>query len=298
VGQQIDFSSATYATSQSVVQAAMYGHCSECEASSILAERLEAAPDQLSADKIRGAMDMLKLAKDSLFNEAQGVLMYVWAKVSCVVSKRGDGTVKLTAGGDSKAKSLSVTMARPSTESGFFELLHLFQFVVVALGIVRHLIVSRFIDDVVWGAMRLKESWQCAHELLLVYLREIDFDSTRTLTMANVFRRGGQDTLLTEARRNAAAFFRPLGGNPRPVGAPPAGGAAASFNGKSKKPCTDFNAGRPCTRVDASGRCEYNHKCNQWVSDKGPAGVCFGAHARCDGCTYDESKRVKKPATE
>jgi hypothetical protein len=33
--------------------------------------------------------------------------------------------------------------------------------------------------------------------------------------MGNVFRRGGQDTLLSEARRNAAAFFRTCGANPQ-----------------------------------------------------------------------------------
>jgi hypothetical protein len=38
--------------------------------------------------------------------------------------------------------------------------------------------------------------------------------------MGNVFRRGGQDTLLSEARRNAAAFFRAGGANLQLGGAP------------------------------------------------------------------------------
>jgi hypothetical protein len=142
----------------------------------------------------------------------------------------------------------------------------------------------------------MRETWSCAHELLMLYLREIDRDYTRTLTMANVFRRGGQDTLLAEARRNAALFFRPLGGNPRPVGALAGETPTGQFDIKSKKACADWNAGRPCKRLDEHGVCMFNHKCNQFVSDKGPRGLCFGDHARCAGCTYDPAKRVSKPA--
>jgi hypothetical protein len=74
-------------------------------------------------------------------------------------------------------------------------------------------------DDVVFATIRMKEHFRVAHELLLCYMREIDFDPTRNLHMGNVFRRGGQDTLLSEARRNAAVFFRTSGGTPQLDGA-------------------------------------------------------------------------------
>ena len=92
--------------------------------------------------------------------------------------------------------------------------------VIGALGIASYVTVIRFCDDVIWGALRVGESWQVASELMLVYLKLLDADATRTLHLGNLFRRGGQDTLLVEARRNAATFFRPFGGNPTDQGPP------------------------------------------------------------------------------
>ena len=84
---------------------------------------------------------------------------------------------------------------------------------VIALGLASATIVIKFIDDTVFGTIRMGEPFTVAHELVLCYFREMDFDPARLLHMGNVFRRGGQDTLLSEARRNAAAFFR-VGGGP------------------------------------------------------------------------------------
>ena len=36
------------------------------------------------------------------------------------------------------------------------------------------------------------------------------------------------------------------------------------------------------------GTCRYKHACDKWVSDKGPAGHCFGAHPRAV-CTNPNS---------
>ena len=148
----------------------------------------------------------------------------------------------------------------------------------------------------------MKETWQVAFELTILYLKEIDMDVTRHLTLANVFRRGGQDTLLSEARRNAGAFFRTRGGDPRleranddddttKGGVQPTG----KFNKQSNKPCADFNMGRPCKRLDTKGNCQFNHICNQFVSDKGANGMCLGCHPRAE-CDYDANKNLSKPA--
>ena len=302
-GSEVDFTQAPYVDSaQAVVQAALLGHCSVPVAGAELALRQEQATTAIEVAKLQGALDSLKMAGDAVTTTTQGVLAFIWAKVSNIISKRNDGVVKLEVGSSSKAKAsaISVTMARPSFEWMFFEMLHLFAYMITVLGIAKPVIVMRFLDDVVYGALRMGESWKCSFELLLLYLKEIDRDAA--LTMANVFRRGGQDTLLAEARRNAAAFFRTRAGNalagdddektdvkPKPTG---------SFNKKSKQCCVDFNMGRPCRRLDEQGNCLFNHKCNQYVSDKGPKGVCFGDHARCHGCDYDESKKLKQPATQ
>jgi hypothetical protein len=307
-GLSIDFTDPTYTQSNAVVKAAVYGHCSFAEASAILSERLDAAGDMPSIEKIRGAMDSLKSASESAVNTATGTYMFVWARVSNVISKRLDLTFKLEAAGKSKATSHSATLVRPETESEFYEMIHLFVMVVISLGLSSAIIVMKFIDDVVFGTVRMKEHFGVAHELLLLYLREIDFDPARVLHMANVFRRGGQDTLMSEARRNAAASFRTCGANLQLDGAKYPGSDRATKNLKpdlkpngkhddsSKKPCADFNAGRPCRTLKADGSCVFSHRCNQFVSDKGPLGYCFGPHARCTGCTYADDKKLKSPA--
>ena len=101
--------------------------------------------------------------------------------------------------------------------------------------------------------------------------------------------------LVAELTNNAAIFTtKKLGSSPtvahslthelaaqftRPVIDAIVGLACAPVNGKhddsSKKPCADFNGGRPCRTLKADGSCVFAHKCNQFVSDKGPLGYCF-----------------------
>ena len=304
-GTSIDFTDASYTQASSIVKAAVYGHCSFAEASSVLSERLDAAASTLDVEKIRGAMDTLKSASESAVNSATGTFMFIWAKVSNVISKRSDFTFKLEAAGKAKASSHSVTLVRPETEAEFYEMTFLFVMTIIALGMVSAPIVMKFIDDVVFGTIRMKDPFQVAHELVILYYREMDHDPARLLHMGNVFRRGGQDTLLSEARRNAAAFFRTCGANPRALKG--ATDAKTEYpkpdlkpNGKhddsSKKPCPDFNGGRPCRTLKPDGTCAFAHKCNQFVSDKGPMGYCFGPHARCNGCNYADDKKLRSPA--
>jgi hypothetical protein len=305
-GVQIDFTDAMYQSASSVVKAAVYGHCSFAEASAILAERLDAATGIEAIEKIRGAMESLKTAGETAVHSATGTFLFVWAKVSNVISKRADFTYKLEAAAKSKSAVHSVTLVRPETEAEFYEMTHLFIMSVIALGLASATIVIKFIDDIVFGTIRMKESFQVAHELVVCYFREMDFDPARVLHMGNVFRRGGQDTLLSEARRNAAAFFRAGGGILQPKGNndDKLGNVKTIKNTKpngksdesSKKPCPDFNGGRPCKNLKPDGTCTFAHKCNQFVSDKGPNGYCMGPHARCTGCDYDAGKKLRAPA--
>ena len=63
-GYEVDFDDAAYTTTQAVVQAATYGHCSIGEAACELNKRLEAATTAVAVDKIKGAIDSLKMAGD------------------------------------------------------------------------------------------------------------------------------------------------------------------------------------------------------------------------------------------
>ena len=299
-GAQVDLKSGAYTQHHAVVKAAVYGHASFAEASAELAERMDTATTDIEVNKIRGALDSLKLGVESAIHTSSGVLAFCWAKISSILSKRNDPTFKLEVG-KGKTASHTATLVRPKNEAEFYEMIHLFIMLMVALGMASATIVSKFLDDVVYGAIRMKESWKVAHELLMLYFREIDLDPLRLMHMGNVYRRGGQDTLLSEARRNAAAFFRAGGGILQLDGAfdtikdtkviKPSG----EGDEHNKRPCSDYNAGRPCKKLKPDGSCVFAHKCNQFVSDKGPNGYCFGDHVRPD-CKYDDAKKLKAPA--
>ena len=281
----------------SIVKAACYGHCSIAEANTELNRRIELATSALEVSKLQAGMQSLKLAGETVLSASQGVLQFIWAKVSSVIHVRGGAVHRLEIGNAPKPTALSATLSRPSSQDLYYEMLHYFAMVITALGIANALVVMQFLDKVAHGVVRRAESWKVSCELVLLYLRKIDQDPTHTLSMANVFEHGGQDTMLGEARVNAGAFFRTLGENPRP-GAAAGSGNEQQFHSSSKRPCKDYNAGRPCTRLDAQGRCKFNHVCDQWVSDKGKNGICGLCHPRGLGCSYDESKKLKGPATE
>ena len=57
-----------------------------------------------------------------------------------------------------------------------------------------------------------------------------------------------------------------------------------------------YNKGTDHTRnsLDADGACKFNHVCMQWVSDKGPRGICGGKHPKGQ-CTYDAALKLDGP---
>jgi hypothetical protein len=304
MGKEINFEDAAYAKCSAIVQACAYGHCSAAEAMSVLTRRMDDTDEAIAISKLKAAMDAVKLQSESVVSSASGYLTFLWTKVSTVLGKRGSGVARIELNSEkSKAQSLSATLVRPTTYEQFDEMRHYFMMVLVGLGISSYFIVAKFYDDVVYACLRMGESWQVAFELVGLYCRDIDRDPTRTLHLGNAYQRGAQDTLLAEARRNAAAFFRTRGGEPRDERPPiteTGDKRGIKHNGKfdteAKQCCIDFNMGRPCKKLKPDGTCKFNHRCNQFVADKGAKGVCFGTHARCHGCDYDESKKLSKPA--
>ena len=109
VGERIDFDAAPYSTSHhAVVKAALHGHCTKTEASSVLSQRLEEAEESKDIEKIKGAMGSLKLIDDVPDAGTQGVCQFAWAKVSQAIAKRSSSTfaVKMAA---AKEKATSIT---------------------------------------------------------------------------------------------------------------------------------------------------------------------------------------------
>ena len=291
----VDFGDEAYNTCKAVVEAAFYGHATVDEASLELNSRMEDCEDEMSLQKIKAAIELLKSKSDCIWQGTQGVFTFIWAKLGDVHSSTG--LIKLQAGSASKSSSvLSATIKRPKSAEEFFEMLHDFCFVVQALGLVTMTLLMSFLSDVVYRPIRsLKEKWQIAHELLLVYFKVIEEDSRRRLNFGNVFRDGGShDTYLQEARLNAETFFRSLGGTPRGEG------SDVTWNGKfdsnSKKACVFYNQGKEHSAkyLNSDGSCPFNHKCNQWVSGKGPYGMCWADHPKTK-CTCDASIKLKSP---
>ena len=51
----------------------------------------------------------------------------------------------------------------------------------------------------------------------------------------------------------------------------------------------------PFVKDPATGKWLFKHGvCNQYVTDKGPGGICGGNHCRKE-CDYDADKKCKKP---
>ena len=314
MGRTIDFTAAPYSTStHAVVQAAIHGHCAAEEASLVLSERLEAAATELEVTKIKTAIDMLKSRLEtSVSTSSSGVYAYVWAKVGEYLETVKKGVARISSGSvKTVASELTAKIRRPADEWEFMEMLHYWHQLVISLGLAVALVVYPFITDVVYYTRtRLRESWQVAHELMLIKWRAIALDSTGKTTLGTVMRCTPVDVDLAEAKLNAATFFRTRGANPRADGGTSSdgtksgGGAGRAspvtgtkeWNGKSTptatRCCMAFNLqeSHKTASLDSSGCCKYAHRCDQWVTDKGPRGQCGGNHPRKQ-CTYPEDKR-------
>ena len=285
----IDWTADTYRTSGAVISAAFYGHCTYEDASLELNRRMEAATDAVAVQKIASAIESLKGRTDAMVHNAYGVYRFIYFKIGAIFDR--PGTVRIGASSSKASTSeTSASIRKAKSIDEFYQMLHYFILLVATLGLIAHHLVSSFVQDVVFDTITLlKEKWEVAQELMLLYFREIEQDTTKSLHLGNVFRRGGRDTLLQEARNNAGSstFFRPLGGNPRTWN--------GKFNDKSKIACAAYNNGKEhqASALDDSGTCKYNHRCNQYVDDKGAGGMCWAQHPRCS-CTYDAAHKLDR----
>ena len=224
-----------------------------------------------------------------------GILTFMWAKVSEFVMAK-DMQVKLTGDltkSESSSANKSAKVVRPQDSMEFSEMLNLFILYTHALGICSCMMVTDFLEHIVYDTIRQrKETWQFAHELMLVTFRRIE-DSAGRLNLGNSYNEVYLNDLMSEARANTSVFFRSPGGNPGTVNDKKPDGEVKikKWNGKfspsSKFACKFFNTGteHPTSgsHLLADGTCKYNHACDQWVSNKGPKGRCMATgHIRGD----------------
>jgi hypothetical protein len=302
-GREVDFSLATYNTIDSVTQAARFGHCPVADAMVELMRR-RATADEPTAAQCTMAVEMLKLFKDKSYSSSQGVYTFIFAMIGLLFAVSQMARLSLNESQSAKSSELTASLRRPQTSSEFFESIHLFIHVVCALGLAHFTVLMVFVENVVHKSMRdFHLMWEATHELFLIYLAEMESDTTRTLNFANIYAKGKIDTFIAQAKINAAAFFRSRAGTALTEASTTSSptGVAIKYNGKSNnsadKCCVAWNLGKPhsSSQLAGDGTCRFSHVCMQWVSDKGPGGQCRGAHEKSK-CNYAADKKLDRPA--
>ena len=195
----------------------------------------------------------------------------------------------------------------PTEHHHFFQMLNLWLQVVHAAGIANAVLVTTFLQDVVYDPM-VEDGleWHMVYCLLLVYLEAVEREHGATL--ANVFRRGGMDHYKKKAVRKheeiyGEHFSTSRGQQARDLGSSSANTAKLEwcdrtkmyFNATSKIPCKHYNNGTPHvgSNLNADGSCNFLHACNAFTKVDGKRGKCLGKHpAGKDGKDCTNPHRV------
>ena len=198
-------------------------------------------------------------------------------------------------------KRFSATLTRPRSSAQMCSLLNAFVLVCSATGLANVLVLGPFLEDVVYEPTRIGSlHWAEAFEQLVIYLRLLENNPEGWRMKDVVARAGGLDKREKEAQAAArvyhpAAFFRGPRGEPRDVKNDT---TVTSFNANAKLGCAAWNKDLPHEAKHVhNGRCKFLHKCDQWVTDKGPKGQCHGNHKRPE-CDYDPAKKCSTASSQ
>ena len=212
-----------------------------------------------------------------------GALIFVLGKCSEVVLAK-DGKTSLS---EKEKGSLNSKIYTPTTAEEFFEILSLFQAMMVQLGLAPLMVIFDFVQNTVWLPLRQPNcNWMLAHELLVAYLDRVDQSVDRSLNLTNVYQREGVDAMRNEAMAAARArfgskfndIFRSTEGVRAPEGAKPFNG---KFSANSRMPCEAFNRGveHNPRHLHPDGTCKFKHGCSKWIKlADGSIGHCLRDH--------------------
>ena len=250
-------------------------------------------------------MEMLKMMDAvepmSAVGSVQGPFRFVYAKISYYVSSGAgmaafqiDNVIEATKDPSSSAVH-TAKLYVPKTQEEFFEALNLWIMVCHAVGLANVLVLTRFIQDVVYSNIRSKGfTWRLAFELFLVYLGELEEKGVHN--MSNIVDHSAYDGKVRQAeaqgKEHYGSLFMSRGQSSRVPGDVP-NSDKKTFNGKFNKTsdltCHTFNNadGRdhPASALNADGSCKFKHACDHKVKlADGKTGKCLGAHPRsqCD----------------
>lgn len=223
-----------------------------------------------------------------------GVFRYVLSRCQIHVMNGGDAamyTSKVIE--DVKgATSYDAKYRHPKKPNEFFEMLWLWSWAVHATGVADFLVVTRFVQKVVYEPQRRNNwSWMMAYCHLLAYFEAIEdsADEEHQLNLSNVVAFGGTDTRRDRAMVLGGGIFGSLfasestsardSRNFSATTSKTSDGVKGSTT--SKLPCKVYNSGgRHSDAVVAKGTCDFKHGCSQVTGkdDKGNDTYCFADH--------------------
>ena len=244
--------------------------------------------------------------------ELWGAFTYAWTQAGRVVQFSSESMVQAGATSDEAGASgqterralKAAKILRPRSVHEFYHMLAVWQMICQAVSITGALATGAFLEQVVHEQIAKNQlTWQQAHELFLVYLEAVETaPEGSTLTLANVYASGGHDMYRERAMMRAKDFFKGDDkGKDDPKGIFRTDQCTYIGQTSSGKPCHTFNLGKPNEQhppntLDATGRCKFAHKCDQWVSeqpDGTKGGICGSwkhSRVRCDNPKKSASK--------
>ena len=319
----------TKPTPKALCAAVLATHCTKNEALMEIGERMELIDRTKTGWE--GLVKSLEISLEVLKNliptpgtgSVDGAFMYILARLSQVVCKASSSfelCTETAASSDDDASRrassrASSALARPRSIFQLMSLLNHFVTVCQATGVASALAMTLFLDDVIYEPLRLGDvSWPVAFEMFLAYIAMVEREPALWSLTSVVVKSGAMDSkraaALTLAKEKyPAVCFRGerLETNPSDDAHTKDPkfrgdktkdkdaeyvGTISGFTSTSKRGCTAFNTNKPHLNKHVSnGRCLFMHGCDQFVTDKGPGGMCLDpGHVRAD-CRYDSAKK-------
>jgi len=214
--------------------------------------------------------------------EMVGVYVLLWALAGKIVNRDYSSVTLTRDGSDTVVTKLTEKITRPKSMEEFSERISAFIALTHALGVGHLLAVTAFFRQVIYDPLLVdKLPWQQVHELLLVYL--MDLDSQTIWTMGTIHNSGGIDARRKRSHTATiehfgANIFRAGGGSP----STDTSAATSNYNGKdtstAKQTCIAYNVGTKHNdpkHLAPDGTCRFRHVCDHWVTGKGKNGVCL-----------------------
>ena len=310
-----------------IVKAVRLSHCAPDDAILALTEQISeiADADGEASTKIKKLESAIK-SVETLSNKghavspsSEGAMLYLLARISRFICTTRKGAVSFdlcgecspSASDSTSSVSFSASMTRPHSLEQLTSLLNMWSLACIATGVSNAVGLHIFMEDVIFEPIRSHSCpWPVAFECMILYLRLVESGTSYVIATVKE-KSGGIDAIRDEATAIArehypAAFFRPLGGNPKDENNPGGGKKGAEvFKGTLKgdtptstRGCVAWNMGSPhlAKHVGPDGKCLFKHGiCDQFVTDKGKGGQCGSTQHKRPECDYDPAKKCSKP---